>query len=893
MPPKVSSPVQTRTLGSFFSKKEAAPSSGSTEGASTPKASNAANESGAKPPSPEKEKPKKRAVRANGANTTKNQPSASADAQAQKEPPPSAAPSTASPKPKTKAAGKKEIVTEVVIPVTNRKASASTAAAKANASTDSTTLSVAETTKETPRSPNKSAANGTSTSNSTAPPGSSSNISKLNKVDTASMIRVRGGKASITENKLKFSSHPSAVADLCKFHEYRERLREAEDLSQYPGTRLEGDHVEITSIPEDHYGLIAKLVEESELLLPELAASFMTMLCPLGFDVFGDFGMGLEPQNGDDEGEKMDVDGDVGPESTGSEKQVPTKRSGTTISIGAIAEVIQAVAQRVNYGVPVSSLPNSVTVTPPNLSVYRWEVQDIDRYFPSDMRAAVTKRRSKRMEASAALTVWFLGLDAKQQEELCPAPAVPAKPTTDVSLGSESSAQATGKRGRLSMGGEGMDIDGAGSQPAGGATDSAGANKAGTTVLENQLTVEAALDPAILESKIKEAEAKKKEAEAKEERRLEKERKMAERQIEKDLKEAERQQKEEAKKRKAEEERVRKEQTSMRFVGFFKPIASPAIKKDGSLVGAKNDTAASSFSELFHPFHVKKHTTLAPINRFAKDVAREEIDRALDIRTDNDASLEEESCDMEVDSDLIPTLDKTKAKAIMSELFRKTSQPIDATAQQRKKKLPRHCKSMTVQEVIQSGLLVQEEGDDTNYVLSWKDIPSLRMRLFQFAENYRPAYYGTWSKRSKCVNGRRILGKDTEQIDYEFDSEAEWEEDEEGEECKSDDEEEDAEDLSDQDEEDDWLVPEGYLSEDEGLDAGDEPKPKVEKKSKESRRPALAQMTPIIVGPVFEVTLGECSSHPALESYHIEFLGDYGIGMDMYHAVEPTLPTSV
>jgi len=185
----------------------------------------------------------------------------------------------------------------------------------------------------------------------------------------------------------------------------------------------------------------------------------------------------------------------------------------------------------------------------------------------------------------------------------------------------------------------------------------------------------------------------------------------------------------------------------MRFVGFFKPIASPAIKKDGSLVGAKNDTAASSFSELFHPFHVKKHTTLAPINRFAKDVAREEIDRALDIRTDNDASLEEEeeeeeNCDMEVDSDLIPTLDKTKAKAIMSELFRKTSQPIDAAVRQRKKKIPRHCKSMTVQEVIQSGLLVQEEGDDTNYMLSWKDIPSLRMRLLQFAENYRPAYYG-------------------------------------------------------------------------------------------------------------------------------------------------------
>lgn len=46
------------------------------------------------------------------------------------------------------------------------------------------------------------------------------------------------------------------------------------------------------------------------------------------------------------------------------------------------------------------------------------------------------------------------------------------------------------------------------------------------------------------------------------------------------------------------------------------------------------------------------------------------------------------------------------------------------------------------------------------------------------------------------------MGKDTELIEYDFDSEAEWEEDEEGEECKSDDDEEDADDLgSDQDEE--------------------------------------------------------------------------------------------
>jgi hypothetical protein len=60
----------------------------------------------------------------------------------------------------------------------------------------------------------------------------------------------------------------------------------------------------------------------------------------------------------------------------------------------------------------------------------------------------------------------------------------------------------------------------------------------------------------------------------------------------------------------------------------------------------------------------------------------------------------------------------------------------------RRSKLPPQTKSMSVPEVIQSGLLLQEHNEDLSYLLTWKDIPCLRMRLFQFAENYRPAYYG-------------------------------------------------------------------------------------------------------------------------------------------------------
>eukprot|EP00588_Corethron_pennatum_P015626 CAMPEP_0194271258 /NCGR_PEP_ID=MMETSP0169-20130528/5086_1 /TAXON_ID=218684 /ORGANISM="Corethron pennatum, Strain L29A3" /LENGTH=1287 /DNA_ID=CAMNT_0039013567 /DNA_START=123 /DNA_END=3986 /DNA_ORIENTATION=+ len=57
-------------------------------------------------------------------------------------------------------------------------------------------------------------------------------------------------------------------------------------------------------------------------------------------------------------------------------------------------------------------------------------------------------------------------------------------------------------------------------------------------------------------------------------------------------------------------------------------------------------------------------------------------------------------------------------------------------------------------------------------------------KYLQFREDNRPPYFGTWSKRSRVVSGRRPFRKDTSRhIDYDYDSEAEWEEEEPGEDC--------------------------------------------------------------------------------------------------------------
>lgn len=51
------------------------------------------------------------------------------------------------------------------------------------------------------------------------------------------------------------------------------------------------------------------------------------------------------------------------------------------------------------------------------------------------------------------------------------------------------------------------------------------------------------------------------------------------------------------------------------------------------------------------------------------------------------------------------------------------------------------------------------------------------MKLLKFATDVRPGYLGSWTKQSKLVSARRPFAQDTNVLDYEYDSEAEWEED--------------------------------------------------------------------------------------------------------------------
>ncbi|XP_056133680.1 chromatin assembly factor 1 subunit A [Lampris incognitus] len=111
------------------------------------------------------------------------------------------------------------------------------------------------------------------------------------------------------------------------------------------------------------------------------------------------------------------------------------------------------------------------------------------------------------------------------------------------------------------------------------------------------------------------------------------------------------------------------------------------------------------------------------------------------------------------------------------------------------------------------------------------------MKLLQFHENYRPAYWGTWSKKSSHISPRCPLRQDKNLLDYEVDSDEEWEEEEPGESLSHSEGEDDEDGGDNEDDEDDgFFVPHGYLSDGEGAleeeEGGDLEKQKVRQKLK-------------------------------------------------------------
>lgn len=154
------------------------------------------------------------------------------------------------------------------------------------------------------------------------------------------------------------------------------------------------------------------------------------------------------------------------------------------------------------------------------------------------------------------------------------------------------------------------------------------------------------------------------------------------------------------------------------------------------------------------------------------------------------------------------------------------------------------------------------------------------MKLLQFHENHRPAYYGTFSAKSKLFHGGRRPLASYNKFDYNVDSEEEWEEEEPGESLSDADSDMDESD-DDLDYGDQWLAYEDEVdyidgADDEAKDDGDdagrylsspERKKKIPEQKKRARVPGRkkaakpAKLEPQIVGPFIDDDATAAADH--------------------------------
>ncbi|KAK4323924.1 hypothetical protein Pmani_005385 [Petrolisthes manimaculis] len=249
-------------------------------------------------------------------------------------------------------------------------------------------------------------------------------------------------------------------------------------------------------------------------------------------------------------------------------------------------------------------------------------------------------------------------------------------------------------------------------------------------------------------------------------------------------KEEEKQRKEEVKKQAEKEKSKQTEKLKNKFASFF-------VAKRREVEGEEDED-----SGLFMQFRIKEDMRLAPLHR-------------SQLTSDQIANLD--SC---LSTPGVKPSTKNYLKALGTKEYVKGSAP---------RSWPRK-KTKDVDNDVE---IIEEDDEedpeeaalDTAVMqdLGNEPLPTgsqSRAKLLLFFENRRPAYWGTWSKMSVAVSGRRPFARDGV-FDYEYDSDDDWEEEETGESLSDSEGEEKEEDEDQYEVDNDFFVPHGYLSDDE------------------------------------------------------------------------------
>ncbi|SCZ95821.1 BZ3500_MvSof-1268-A1-R1_Chr8-1g09820 [Microbotryum saponariae] len=608
---------------------------------------------------------------------------------------------------------------------------------------------------------------------------------------------------------------------------------------------------ELAEYPQQHHAVFAAMINESTKTLIALSKSIRDELVKaldgaiLGLAIQADL---------DDEDD--DVDG----------REVESKSVLERVPLGPIKNLVAELAKRVNHGLDVGSLlvsgggqkdehkldqdktPSDLTgssnplVVPQGLQLWFWELNSMS-LLPTELQARLTKRRNQRFEmGKACLRIWQ-GLGEEERKALL--------------------VEGNGAAGKNGEGGTSTVKEPKGKVAktvavASSSTANSEASGSGSAIKKKKVKTDEQL------REIEDKRRKKEEEEnEKAEKKAAREKVAAEKAAEKAAKEAKK-----AEKLAAEEKKRKSLSKSAGFMSAFvvKKTPSPAASNDVTANSAGQRVKESDFNLVFKDFNdARAGVEVAPINRFKK------------YRLATKGKLPEVRIDSE------PTLSKQTALADLTKGVPARRIPTYHSA------LPKTTVSVRsiAEEVTQCAVT---GGDPAPLLKILQDRRKVPVKLLKFHDDVRPGYVGTWTKWSRTIRPRAPLEVDRALINYEYDSEADWEEeDEDAEDLRSGDE-LSGEDNSDDDLSDDWLAGdddveylEGAGSEDElrmDVDGGAEDLELLatrrrlerrEKKGKARNKKEIKTLIPIVKGPCWETRLG-VPKEKMFESMRIQFL---------------------
>ncbi|KAL5783773.1 hypothetical protein ACOSP7_008802 [Xanthoceras sorbifolium] len=459
-----------------------------------------------------------------------------------------------------------------------------------------------------------------------------------------------------------------------------------------------------------------------------------------------------------------------------------------SVSVGAVKSAVLFVGQRVMYGVP--NLDADVLEDQNQACLWCWETRDV-KLLPKSVRGILKVRRTCRKKIHERITAVSAMLTALQKAES------DSNFTHDLVKASEKLGKVLSEADiRVLM-------------------DSL-LKKNGTEMVEKDAKREEKLVMKQLERNKREAEKEKKRMDRELQKEKEKEQKRLQEEAEKDEKRRDKEESEMRKQLRKQQEEAEKDQRRRQ-------------KEEAEL---KKQLAIQKQASIMERFLKKSKTTSCQTDQSSSRVTTSD---SLNKKSEKVLEAVSQSMDCALSSIDEFGIDDLRKSHLSS--WRNFGHSIRSNRNQHwgKRKKPKtelfkELKLSNNKDLTHAYELSMETLDGRtciNGVGSSPDVKKCKKskQLLQFDKSHRPAFYGIWPKKSLVVRPRQPLRKDPD-LDYDVDSDEEWEEEDPGEslsDCDKDDEEERLKEGSskaddEEDSEDGFFVPDGYLSEDEGVE---------------------------------------------------------------------------